>query len=206
MIGASIATTLRSATSVALRSLLWLALLTLLVLGIGPRTGLYRPVTVLSDSMRPMFAAGDVVVATPEPPEDIAVGQVISFRIPGVNEIESHRVLEVVRGGREPIVRTIGDNNPAPDPWQAQLHGQGWRVRTDLGLVIPKLGWLIIWMRNPMVHLLAVDVAPAVLTLLWLVWIWRRRGADKLEDAQEGPPGGSSDLLPSSFGSHVPAR
>ena len=50
--------------------------------------------------MKPYFSPGDIVVVTPEPTRDVRVGQVISYHIPvGDHHVQSHRVIEVVRGG-----------------------------------------------------------------------------------------------------------
>ena len=74
------------------------------------------------------------------------VGQVISYHIPvGDHHVQSHRVIEVVRGGGQPLVRTKGDANTAPDPWTARLNGStAWQVRA----VVPKAGWAIVWLRS----------------------------------------------------------
>src|SRR5205809_3772097 len=88
------------------------ACVALLGLGLLPRTGWYRPVTVLSGSMRPAFAPGDMVVVTPEPVRDVRAGQIISYRIPiGDHHVQTHRVVAVVHGGAHPSVRTKGDAN-----------------------------------------------------------------------------------------------
>src|SRR5438045_3766674 len=76
------------------------AVLTLVGVGLGPRLGYYRSLTVLSGSMRPAFAPGDVVIVTPEPIRDVRAGQVITYAIPvGDHHVETHRVVHVVRGG-----------------------------------------------------------------------------------------------------------
>jgi signal peptidase I len=149
-------------------------------LALVPRTGWYRPVTVLSGSMKPAFAPGDIVVVTPEPVEDVRAGQVISYRIPvGDHHVQTHRVIEVVRGGPHPLVRTKGDANAAPDPWTARLHGTtAWRVRA----VLPKLGWVVFWFRSPLVHSLTVLLAPLLLALLGVLQIWRRPEPDEALD------------------------
>jgi signal peptidase len=146
----------------------------LVVLGLLPRTGWYRPVTVLSGSMRPAFDPGDMVVVTPEPLRDVRVGQVISYRIPiGDHHVESHRVIQVIRRGGQISVRTKGDANSGPDPWTATLHGTtAWQVRA----VLPKLGWAIFWFRTPLMHELTVLLAPLLLALLCVLQIWRRPG------------------------------
>jgi signal peptidase len=169
----------RSALAALLRSLDLLARAALLCacgaligLALVPRTGWYRPVTVLSGSMKPAFAPGDMVVVTPEPVEDVRRGQVISYRIPiGDHHVQTHRVIKVVRRGPHPLVRTKGDANPVADPWTAELHGTTvWRVRA----VLPKLGWAVFWLRAPLVHNLTVLLAPVLLALLGMLQIWRR--------------------------------
>ena len=78
-------------------------------LGIGPRTGLYRTVTVLSGSMRPHIPAGAVLVETPMPGRDPRVGQVVTYAIPvDDHRIVTHRVVGIVSGGRSPGVRDEG--------------------------------------------------------------------------------------------------
>jgi signal peptidase len=153
-----------------------LCLLTLLAVGLGPRTGAYRTLTVLSASMRPTFSEGSVIVVTPVALGKVRVGDVITYRIPVEDRrVVSHRVVEVVEGGDHPVVRTQGDANPAPDPWLARLDTDpAWRVRA----AVPKLGYLIQGLRRPPVTKLATWLASALLALIWLSDIWfpgRRR-------------------------------
>jgi signal peptidase I len=162
------------------RAALLVACLALVGLGLLPRAGWYRPVTVLSGSMRPTFSPGDVVVVTPEPLRDVRVGQVISYRIPvGDHHVQTHRVMKIVRRGAHPLVRTKGDANNTADPWTARLDGTtAWRVRA----VVPKLGWAIYSLRSPLAHRLTVLLAPLLLALLGLLQIWRRPEHDPLDD------------------------
>jgi signal peptidase len=130
--------------------------------------------------MRPTFAPGDVVLVTPEPLRDVRVGQMISYRIPvGDHHVQTHRVIKIVRGVAEPLVKTKGDANAAADPWTAQLHGTtAWRVRA----VLPELGWAIFWFRSPLVHSMTVFFAPLLLALLGVIQIWRRPEPEAIED------------------------
>lgn len=174
----------RGALDGALRALATLSLLLLAFLAIGPRTGLYRPVTVLSDSMRPTFSRGDLVVGTPTPLEKLRVGQVISFQIPvGDHRVETHRIVEMLgAGGPRPVVHTKGDANTAPDPWNAELVGDhAWVVSAS----VPKLGLLIVWMRDPMIRLLALFLAPALLAARMLFRIWFPGGLRGIRDRRE---------------------
>jgi len=139
-------------------------------LALLPRLGLYRPVTVLTGSMRPTFAPGDMIIVRPEPLRDIRVGQVISYQVPvGAHQVETHRVLKLLRGGAHPIVRTQGDANNAPDPWVARLNGStAWR----LSVVIPYGGYVVNTLRSRTMHAILVLVVPALLALLMLAKLW----------------------------------
>lgn len=140
-----------------------------LVLAIGPHTGRYRTLTVLSASMRPTLPPGSVVVVTPMPIADIRPGDIIVFNAPVADaHVVTHRVTDVVGPG---AVRTRGDANNAPDPWVAQLKGTTtWKVRTQ----VPALGHVIIALRDPVVRLLTVGATTALGLLFGLRAIWRR--------------------------------
>ena len=170
----------RRAFAWAVQLALVVAVAALVLLALLPRTGWYRPVTVLSGSMRPAFSPGDMVIVTPEPIGSVRVGQIISYRIPvGDHHVQSHRVIQVVRHGGEVAVRTKGDANTAPDPWTATLHGTtAWRVRA----VLPKLGWAVFWLRTPLLHELTVFLAPLLLALLAVLQIWRRPSDEPLTE------------------------
>src|SRR5690242_21945567 len=94
-----------SATRSAVTAALLRAGLAVGGLGLLPRTGWYKPVTVLSGSMKPAFSPGDMVVVTPEPVRGVRVVQVISYRIPvGDHHVQSHRVITVARAGGTVVV------------------------------------------------------------------------------------------------------
>jgi signal peptidase len=156
---------------VALRVVVAVACLALVIFGLGPRTGAYRTLTVLSGSMQPLFGAGDVVVVTPEPARDLRVGQVIAYRIPvGDHHVETHRVIRILKHGRYPVIRTKGDANPIRDPWTARLSQPTvWHQRW----VIPYVGYLMIWLREPTMRTMLVVLTPLLLAIVWLFEIWR---------------------------------
>jgi signal peptidase len=174
-----------SLADLALRAALTVALTAFLLLALLPHTGLYRTETVLSNSMKPYFGAGDLLVVTPEPVRDVRVGQVISIHVPnGDHHVQTHRIVQVLRGGNHPVVRTKGDSNDARDQFAARLDGKtAWRVR----LVVPKLGWLIVWLRNPLLRLLTVFLAPAAFAFLALRRIWTDPGDGDAEEVPDAP-------------------
>lgn len=156
-----------------------LSVLTLLVLGVGPHTGAYRPVTVLTQSMQPTMPAGSVVLVTPVDASTVRVGDVITYRIPVKDRrVVTHRVVEVVERGSAPVVRTKGDAANAVDGWTTRLAaGPVWKVRMS----VPYLSFGLRALQQPDVRRVTVIVLPGLLALSMLVQIWsggsRRRPA-----------------------------
>jgi signal peptidase len=166
----------------AQRALLALALIFFLVIGVLPRLGLYRPVTVLSGSMRPTFSPGDMVIDVPKPVSTVRVGQVISYQVPtGIHQVETHRIVKILHGGAHPVIQTRGDANNWPDPWTAKLEGDtAWRMVA----VVPHLGYVVNFLRSGTLQRAAIFVAPTLLALLMLFEIWG--AGDGERDGQEG--------------------
>lgn len=154
-------------------AVLTVALVLFVAGGVLPRLGLYRPVTVYSNSMKPTFGAGDMIVVTRAAAKDVRVGDVITYAIPiGDRHTESHRVVEVVRRGTQPVVVTKGDANDHADPWQAKLDGSTvWRYRARL----PYAGYLAIFLRLPFVQTLCLVLLPLLVAAFMLARIWGYR-------------------------------
>jgi signal peptidase I len=168
------------------RLLLALALMLFLALAVLPRLGLYRPVTVLSGSMRPTFSPGDMIVVRPEPVSAVRVDQVISYQVPtGARQVETHRVIRVLSGGAHPVIQTQGDANNTPDPWTAKLEGS---TAWQLTAVVPKLGYVVNALRSQTLRMVAIFIAPLLLALLFLLEIWGvRGGSDETREAETDP-------------------
>ncbi len=182
--GARIGPIVRRAFDAAVGLVTLAAMAVFVGIGLLPHTGWYRPETVLSGSMRPAFAPGDLIVVAPEPSRDLRVGQMISYAIPvGDHHVETHRIVKIVQRGSHPVIRTKGDANDGVDPWTARLDGDtAWTVRA----VVPRLGWLVVWLRSPVFHLLTVFAAPFLLALVWLLRIWRVQENAEAEESGDG--------------------
>lgn len=147
------------------------AVAVLLGLGLGPRTGIYRTLTVYTGSMSPSYPAGAIVVQTPIAVEDVEVGDVITYRIPVEDRrVVTHRVVEIVEEGDSPIVITQGDANEERDAWTARLTGgETWKTRFG----VPGVGTVLDTLGSPLARRVTTIALPAVLALLWLADIWR---------------------------------
>lgn len=82
-----------------------------------PAIGGVFPMIVLTDSMYPEIAAGDLIICNTVEAEDVQVEDVISFYDPMGNgtAVVTHRVLEIVEEDGQLSFRTKGDNNNAED-------------------------------------------------------------------------------------------
>ena len=82
-----------------------------------PDFGGFFPLIVLTDSMYPEIKSGDIIVCRTIDPEEVQVGDVISFFDPAGNgtSIVTHRVIEVLNEGGALQFRTRGDNNNTDD-------------------------------------------------------------------------------------------
>lgn len=164
---------LRSMLRAAGTAALALACLVFVAGGLLPRLGIYRPVTVYSNSMEPSFSAGDMILVTPKRTSDVRKGDVITYAIPiGDRHTESHRIVKVLKHGAHPIVVTKGDANHEADPWNAKLTGSSvWHYRAR----IPYLGYAVIALRMPFVRVLCLVMLPLLLGALLLARIWGYR-------------------------------
>ena len=164
------------------RASLLLSLLLFTGFALLPQLGIYRTVTVLSNSMEPSFRAGDVIVLTPKALRDVRHGDVIAYAVPvGDHHVVTHRVTRVVEPGERPVVVTKGDANAHADPWRARLAGDvAWAHR----LTVPYAGHALLFLRSPALRNVALYLAPALLALIWLVRIWAPRAGHRNADVR----------------------
>lgn len=155
------------------------------------------PLSVLTGSMRPTYPPGTLVVIKPAAPEEIGVGDVITFQIEsGKPAVATHRVIarSTDSGTGEVRFTTQGDANNTPDPEQVQTA----QIRGKVWYAIPYLGW-----ANQ-----AIDggtrswAVPALAGALFLYAAWtfsagireRRRTKRAAETAGETPSGGTESV------------
>jgi len=160
----------RGASLLVLTAVTVVAVAALLLLAIGPRTGGYRTLTMLSGSMRPAYPPGAVLIDRPLAASELRVGQVLTYQIPVEDHrVVSHRVISVRASGDGVDIQTKGDANNGPDPWVAHLRASRlWVVRAAL----PRLGWPLLWLRSPRLHRVLLYWIPASALVWLLVGLW----------------------------------
>ena len=131
-----------------------------------PSIGGHFPMIVLTDSMYPEIASGDLILCVTVEPEDVKVGDVISFFDPmgSGTAVVTHRVLEIVEEDGELSYRTKGDNNNAEDQvavpeknlvglYQSRIPGAG-----SIAMFMQTTPGLIVCVVLPIVLLVGYDV------------------------------------------------
>ncbi len=133
-----------------------------LALVVIPLVGNAQPYTVLTESMRPAYPPGTLVVVRDGDMNRLPVGQAITYQIrSGESAVVTHRIIATGMdsgGGRSYI--TQGDNNPQPDaePVEpAQIRGTVWYS-------IPYLGFVNNWLTGD-TRVLVVTVMAGALGL-----------------------------------------
>ncbi len=123
--------------------------------GIAVRVAGLNFQTVLSNSMRPTFSAGDVAITQAIPMDSVRVGDVITFYPPNSTRALIHRVTSLQDG----VITTRGDGNAIDDPWHITLAGT---TAYRMVAVVPSLGWLT-ELQRPALLLAGLLVGLAIL-------------------------------------------
>lgn len=122
----------------------------------------YSPLNVVeSGSMEPTLRIGDLVIAFPTRPEDIALGDIIIFKPLWARRPVIHRVVDKAYLEGRWIFQTKGDAVPTPDP--------GWitedQVVAKMAFSIPLVGIPLLEKVRPITNLiLLIAIAYLVYT------------------------------------------
>jgi signal peptidase I len=141
-----------------------------------------RPYTVLSGSMEPAIAAGDLVVAKRTAPADVRLGDVVTFEDPKRgNRLTTHRVGGIRRSGGKIEFVTKGDaNDNTTERWRVPADGELGRVAYR----VPSVGNVTVLAGTPLGFALMVAVPLLLLAINELLRIWRPRSGDRVGDAR----------------------
>lgn len=143
--------------------------------------GADRGLIVLTGSMEPAIAPGDVVLVEETPIEEVEVGDVVTFHPhEGAERTNTHRVVDITEDRRGTILTTKGDANEDPDPMPVDEDMLVGTVEHRL----PYLGKAIVALQGPL--------GPLALVALSLVTVGYEasnvlRHAAREDEAPEDP-------------------
>ncbi|MGA7206158.1 MAG: signal peptidase I [Specibacter sp.] len=182
-----------SLVSVTASILMVVAVVAFLFLAVGPRVLGYQTSTMLTGSMAPLINPGDVVVTVPVAVTDLKVGDIITYHIPVQDQrVETHRIVKLaVNAQGTATVQTKGDANNGVDPWTATLPPG--HVDRE-AFTVPYLGNVIRALRDPLVLHSLMYGAPAVLVVILLGSIWRKKPDNDGDGHGSENPGRSDDV------------
>jgi signal peptidase len=138
-----------------------------------------RPFTVLTGSMEPAIAAGDVVIEERISPLDAEPGDVVTFKDPeDQSQLITHRVRSIRRDGSSLRFVTQGDANNTVEHWRIASGGELGRVL----YAIPWVGHLTVLTHTRIGLLLILFVPLLLLAIDELLRIWRPRAGRAVGD------------------------
>lgn len=153
-----------------------------LVYAVPGVVGAEHSFVVLTASMTPAIAPGDVVIVDERDPSSITEGDVITFVRGGSEVPVTHRVIDVVDGPTGVAFETQGDANGGPD---ASLV-PGENVLGVVAITIPYIGYVIQFADSP-IGFVALVVVPFGLLVLSELWsLARARNAAPRGTEHEG--------------------
>ena len=102
----------------------------------------YRALTVMSNSMQPIFSAGDIIVIKNN--QEPKVNDIITYKHPdGI--LVSHRVIQIVKKNGKAFYKTKGDNNNVND----HILVPGQDILGIEKMIIPKAGFAAKFVSSP---------------------------------------------------------
>lgn len=126
---------------------------------------------VLSGSMRLSINPGDVEVLFQERDSAIRVGQVVGFHPPHEPNLSfTHRIVAVMMKDGHYWIRTKGDANDVADPWGDVeiINRTVWYEKA----VIPKVGYVIVWVDYPLIRDALILVLVGVCAAYGIKKVW----------------------------------
>ena len=149
----------------------------LALLLVGARLFGLQVYTVLSGSMEPTYHTGSLIYVRPCAPEDVQVGDPITFVLNEDLDVVTHRVVSIDAENQH--FYTKGDANAAPD-------GAPVYFKNLIGrpvFTIPYLGYVSHWISNPPGMYLAIALALVLILLTFLPDMLRKASEADARDA-----------------------
>jgi signal peptidase I len=146
---------------------------------------------ITGGSMTGAVPKGAVAFDREVPVGELQVGDVITFRPPGVSGNVTHRIISVEKDndGR-PVFRTKGDANEAVDPWRFTLDRP---LQAKYAFHIPGLGYVLAAFTFRVVRTAVLVVLGLAILLVTVSW-FRKAPADEPCERDEEPFCGAGEV------------
>ena len=130
---------------------------------LAPHFG-WRVDAVLTGSMEPEMKVGSLVVTTPVEPEDIELGDIITFHQNSVSENPiSHRVVGIV-GNSPSYFETKGDANGNADPFRVPAQN----LIGKICFQVPSVGYFTEFLKTPLGFIFGMVIPGIVIIVLYI--------------------------------------
>ena len=152
----------------------------LVVMLVGVRLIGYQPYCVLSGSMEPTYRTGSLIYVKKADPQDIKVGDPITFVLDENLTVATHRVIEIDEADRH--FYTKGDANEYPDA--SPVHFNNLIGRPSF--TIPYMGYVANYIQNPPGRYIAIAAAAVILLLIFIPDLFddsKKKGRSKVKSA-----------------------
>ena len=141
----------------------------------GTRLMGYKVFTVISGSMEPKYKVGDLIYVEPISPNDIKVGDPITFVMNEELTVATHRVIRIDAENKH--FYTKGDANKNPDATPVHFNNLIGVPKFSL----PKLGYVSDFIQNPPGTYITVGIAIVLIALVFLPDLFTKK---KKEDEE----------------------
>lgn len=133
----------------------------------------YNSFVIYSGSMEPTVKVGSLLLSRPVDVDDLRVGDVITYPVPGNHTTLTHRIVSIRQEDGQQVLTTKGDASLKPDPQEVILRGQVPRMSFD----IPYLGYVVDFAKSTLGIVLLLLVPAAGLLVIQAQKIWRVRAS-----------------------------
>jgi signal peptidase len=124
----------------------------------------YEPMVMVTGSMQKTIPVGSLVVDQKVDPQQLEVGDVISFEKPlGTKGIDTHRIVAIKNDEGKRLYQTKGDSNPIADPWVISFDPGTAAHRVAFS--VPYAGNALIFARSPLGRLALIAYVCLILLL-----------------------------------------
>jgi len=121
----------------------WIFILIVFTMFVWFQSGAFgvQPSVIVSGSMSPSIEIGDIVITMPVQPNEVVVGDVISYRLETLPAPVVHRVIDVDKSIGGIVATTKGDALSSADTPIVLMAG----AVSKVVYIVPKIGWVSIY-------------------------------------------------------------